>query len=502
MADIFISYKREDREWAKALAAVLERQGWSVWWDARIRGGSRFGKVISAELAKARCVIVLWSNRSIDSEWVLDEAQEGKNRDILVPLFIEKVTPPMGFRRIHALDFVGWSKSGDDHRIHSLVEDLNYILGPPPIQTIPPQNKAKIKKKPNEVQKPHQAIEQKGTSSKESVQQELITERRRSKQRVKGVQASSHTPVIQNDHSVKSQVNLQQASSERSLRAKWVGGALGVAVLIAIGFSNWPSLTGNGTSDVEGVTEAIEDWRSWAKTITRSGIEFVLIEPGEFDMGSDSEEASDDEQPVRRVHLTDAFYVGKTEITQAQWERVMGTTLEEQMELGGASALYGRGDQYPMYYVSWEDAQLFIERLNAEEGCDSCYRLPTEAEWEYAARAGTSTAYSFGDNASELGSYGWYSENSAHPVGEKLANGNGLHDMHGNVWEWVSDWYGEYENGTVTNPKGPTNGSYRVIRGGGWLLAPPGTCGRRIAAYSSPGFRDFDLGFRLVRTYP
>jgi formylglycine-generating enzyme required for sulfatase activity len=170
--------------------------------------------------------------------------------------------------------------------------------------------------------------------------------------------------------------------------------------------------------------------KTWRNSI---GIDFVLIAAGEFLMGSESGDS--DEKPVHRVRISKNFYLGKYEVTQAQWHAVMGDNPSR-----------FKGDTLPVEQVSWEDAQKFIERLNAQEG-GTKYRLPTEVEWEYAARAGTTTAYSFGDNPRPLGEYAWFSENfgnTTHPVGQKQPNPWGLYDMHGNVWEWVQDWYGPY----------------------------------------------------------
>jgi formylglycine-generating enzyme required for sulfatase activity len=151
--------------------------------------------------------------------------------------------------------------------------------------------------------------------------------------------------------------------------------------------------------------------------------------------------------------------------------------------------------------VSWDDAQDFINRLNQKEG-HKRYRLPTEAEWEYAARAGTTSTYSFGDDASQLGRYAWHGDNSGdttHPVGQKQPNAWGLYDMHGNVWEWVQDWYGEkyYSGSPSTDPRGPSSGSNRVSRGGCLIIvAPP--CRSAFRFGFSPGRRDGLLGFRLA----
>ena len=166
-----------------------------------------------------------------------------------------------------------------------------------------------------------------------------------------------------------------------------------------------------------------------------------------------------------------------------------------------------KGDTMPVEHVSWEDAQKFIERLNAKEGGPK-YRLPTEAEWENAARAGTTTAYSFGDNASQLGEYAWFSENSVstmHPVGQKKPNPWGLYDMHGNVWEWVHDWYSgdayKASTSTAVDPKGPSTGSSRVYRGGGWYLDAV-FCRSADRRNDAPGRHVINLGLRLLREVP
>ncbi|MDR0379376.1 MAG: formylglycine-generating enzyme family protein [Candidatus Accumulibacter sp.] len=193
------------------------------------------------------------------------------------------------------------------------------------------------------------------------------------------------------------------------------------------------------------------------------GMEFVLIPDGSFTMGANKnlEEAYDNEMPPHRVHISRPFYLGKHEVTQAQWMAVMDDNPSE-----------FKGRDNPVENVSWNDAQEFIRRLNAKEGTDK-YRLPTEAEWEYAARAGTTTRYSFGDDTSNIDRHAWYRGNSGdrtHPVGQKEPNPRGLYDMHGNVWEWVQDWYGEdyYAQSPASDPRGPVEGTHRVLRGGGW----------------------------------
>ena len=227
--------------------------------------------------------------------------------------------------------------------------------------------------------------------------------------------------------------------------------------------------------------------KTWHNSI---GMEFALIQPGEFMMGSDK--GNDDEKPMHEVRLSKPFYLGKYEVTQGQWQAVMGNNPSR-----------FKGDpNLPVEQVSWEAVQAFIRKLNAKED-GTTYRLPTEAEWEYAARAGTTTAYSFGDDPLLLGEYAWYSGNAkgkTHPVGQKKSNAWGLHDMHGNVWEWVQDWYSKpYPSGTVTDPQGPASGSIRVYRGGSWITHAR-YCRVSYRDDQSPGGRVVHLGFRLLRT--
>jgi formylglycine-generating enzyme required for sulfatase activity len=239
------------------------------------------------------------------------------------------------------------------------------------------------------------------------------------------------------------------------------------------------------------VTATLEAQSTPEKTLTNSiGMEFVLIPAGTFKMGSDT--GDQDERPVHQVTISKAFYMGKYEVTQGQWQAVMGSN---------PSASPGDAKR-PVDQVSWNEAQTFISKLNAMDGVQ-LYRLPTEAEWEYAARAGSTTIYSFGNDPKQLGEYAWYRGNSGrhtNPVGQKRPNAWGLYDMLGNVWEWVQDWDGKYPAGPVTDPQGPATGTYRMRRGCGWNNEA-NVC--RVAnRYSVIGYRDDFLGFRVVRMIP
>ena len=232
--------------------------------------------------------------------------------------------------------------------------------------------------------------------------------------------------------------------------------------------------TGGGTSTPSEFTNSI-------------GMEFVLVPAGEFHMGSAHEEAGSDASPVTRVRLSRAFYMGKFEVTQSQWEAVMGSN---------PAGFWACGADCPVDSVSWHDVQEFVRRLNQREDGPP-YRLPTEAEWEYAARAGSSGEL----DAAEIGRMAWHAANSdrrTHPVGQKAANAFGLYDIVGNVWEWVQDWYGPYRGGSVTDPTGPGTGSLRVARGGGYPQhAQSWVATIRVAFPAQVRYSDF--GLRLVR---
>ena len=213
----------------------------------------------------------------------------------------------------------------------------------------------------------------------------------------------------------------------------------------------------------------------------------VYVEGGTFTMGATSEqqEPGDDEKPTHRVSLS-SFYIGKYEVTQALWKAVMGSNPSN-----------WKGDNLPVENVSWNDCQTFLRKLNAMTGKN--FRLPTEAEWEFAARGGNrSRGYQY-SGSNVLSDVAWYYDNSrnkTHNVGTKAPNELGIYDMSGNVWEWCQDWKGSYSSSAQTNPKGPSSGFDRVFRGGCW--AGVAWFCRVAVRRSLPGSRDYFLGFRLA----
>ncbi len=226
-------------------------------------------------------------------------------------------------------------------------------------------------------------------------------------------------------------------------------------------------------------------------TITANGVTFTMVkvQGGTFQMGATAEQGSDAhsyEKPAHSVTLSN-YYIGQTEVTQALWQAVMGSNPSNR-----------KGDNLPVEEVSWNDCQQFITKLNQLTGRK--FRLPTEAEWEYAARGGNkSRGYKYA-GSNDLGSVAWYVGNSGsmtHPVGQKQANELGIYDMAGNVWEWCQDWYGSYSSGAQTNPTGPSSAFNRVYRGGcGYSNARD--CRVSIRSIDGPDSRYWNLGLRLA----
>ena len=246
-------------------------------------------------------------------------------------------------------------------------------------------------------------------------------------------------------------------------------------------------IVSKGTSGEEKVPE---------KIYTNSmGMRFVYIPPGTFIMGSPpGEPGRNNDETRHQVTLTKGFYIQAREVTQKQWKAVMGKN---------PSLFINCGDDCPVEQVKWNTVQEFIIKLNRLEGSDK-YRLPTEAEWEYACRAGSTTRFYFGDDEEKLPEYAWYGRDArgrTHPVGRKKPNAWGLYDMHGNVWEWCQDWYGDYPNRNIIDPKGPSSGDFRVLRGGAWYDL-------RLTRYFRSADRvckmpkdSLHAGFRLVRDF-
>jgi formylglycine-generating enzyme required for sulfatase activity len=287
--------------------------------------------------------------------------------------------------------------------------------------------------------------------------------------------------------------------------------------LIAVSDANYPSLDGLAPGSLEAQGRQRQTVQQLGLSLgvktRKTGIVFRLVPAGSFTMGSPpSEPGRESDETQHKVTLTKPFYCGKYEVTQGQWETVMGSN---------PSSFKNAGRDAPVEMVSWEDCQAFLKKLCQMEGvAEGTYRLLTEAQWEYACRAGTGGRFCFGDRNSDLHQYGNYCDrsntggyswqdkehddghNKTAPVGSYRANGFGLCDMHGNVWEWCEDWYAKYPSGSVTDPLVPRwAGNNPVSRGGSWLYSAR-YCRSAFRFARSPGDRDFFMGLRIARTIP
>ena len=372
------------------------------------------------------------------------------------------------------------------------------------------QERLRRQKEEEERQRKAQEAEEQGRKAREEREKQRKIEAEKKERDLQEQRAEEDRLRMRNEEIMRIQREKEKErigleNEKQSSGGKWVFGMIIIFAVLALGWYGTQDSSSTAISTpqktnpyVTTTPVAVDTSSSNQKTITNSiGMGFVLIQAGEFDMGSPSNEVGrdDNEGPVHRVKISNAFYMGKYEVTQKQWRDVMGS-----------SPSNFKGDNLPVESVSWNDIQEFIKNLNEKEGGGK-YRLPTEAEWEYSARAGTTTKYSFGDEESKLGDYSWYDANSGsktHDVGQKKPNPWGLYDMHGNVYEWVQDnLHGDY-NGAPTDGSSWEIGvsSLRVIRGGGWLFNAGG-CRSAIRRSYDPSLRNnYFLGFRLLMSIP
>ena len=444
MSDIFISYASEDRARVAPLAAALSRQGWSVWWDRSISAGRNFDEVIETELGAAKVVIVGWSRESVQSRWVRAEAQEGLDNNKLIPVFLDEVSPPLIFRSIQAINLVAWDGKETAQDFRKLVTDIGSILGP----TIP------------------------------------------------GSDFGNHAKTV---------TTAQPRETRRARPLKWLSAIAGL--LLAAGIAGYLYLQ-QGEDTIVNVSSSPDAKTSVARpalSVFRdtladgfTGPEMVMIPVGEFRMGDLQENGNSHERPVHRVRIAEPFAIGKYEITYEEYLYFATATGRPSPYDEG----WGRGRR-PVIDVSWEDAHAYARWLAAKTGAS--YRLPSEAEWEYVARAGSESAYWWGDevgnnhaNCTDCGSR-WDNQQTA-PVGSFAPNHFGLHDTAGNVAEWIQDcfldtYHRAFEDGSAQTVE---DCQRRVVRNGGWDSKPE-KIRSATRAWDKPLNRSNRTGFRLAR---
>jgi hypothetical protein len=388
MYDIFLSYSTTDRERLVPLFHALEQQGWSVFWDHRtIEIGEHWNRKIDRAIRACKCVVVVWSAASVESDWVLDEANIGRVRNILLPIQLEEVIIPVGFTMRQTGNFMGWNGKADHPEFVRLCNQIRTFVG----------EKA-------------------------------------------AVAPVASAPIITQPPK-----------------------------------PAWASTAGD------------DQYGHYADLNVKGVIQrFRQIKPGTFLMGSLlSEEGRFGSEIQHEVTLTQGFWLADTACTQALWQAVMGNN----------PAYFQDNPNNPVEKVSWDDVQVFIQKLNVSTA--GLARLPTEAEWEYACRAGTTSRYSFGKDITAQQVNFDRNKGQTVPVKSLPANPWGLYEMHGNVWEWCQDWYGEYPAEPVKDPQGVSAGVERVIRGGSWGSFG-GSCRSAYRGRRVPDVRLISLGFRLV----
>ena len=446
MSDIFISYKREDQATARKLADALEKESWSVWWDPKLRAGEHFDDVIEKALSEARCVIVMWSDRAVQSRYVRDEATYALDREKLVPVAIENVILPLRFRGLQTPSLLGWDGSKDASEFRRLVEDIAAIIGRP----VPEAGRKADEKNRNRI--------------------------------------------------------------EQEVRNSWqTYGPLAIALaVVLIVFSLifwWPNRPGPEQAEKleqpKEITAPGKVFRDQLKS-GDEGPEMVRVPAGSFQMGQGGGEG--DEQPLHSVRIRKPFTIGRYEVTSDeyyQFTRATGRKVADDQGWGGG--------RRPVINVAWYDAVEYTKWLSGQSG--KHYRLPSEAEWEYAARGGKETSYWWGQNwikgmanCSKTYLYtnddcGSQWEEKTAPAGSFKPNPFGLYDTAGNVWEWVEDcWHENYSGAPMDGSPWTSGGDcgVRVVRGGSWRNSPWELRSSYRFRFDAV-HRDDSIGFRLAR---
>ena len=568
MSDIFLSYAHEDQVRIKQLAETLEGQGWTVFWDRTIAAGHTWRSTIGMALETAGCVVVAWSEHSIHSHWVCEEAEDGQERHRLVPVFLDNVRPPLGFRSIHAANLARWDGKPSAAEFMHLVSSIAQIIGSPkqsPKQPLPEFNAVESatevgRNKPvlSEAERP--ALAGVSGNTRDQVP-ETVDKRPYSGLRLNEPETTVSKPTVK---AAESLVQPKPLKPGKQLRPYgWL-----MLILVLISLAGWwvfdgkkPSkttaqvgspLVNNPMAEADKAKEqaeqqalAAEEKRKQADAESQRleeanrkaaeaqqlaaeqakveqeakqkaaeatqpltvfqdklkdgslGPKMVWMPTGQFRMGNLSGKGEKNERPVHKVTISQPFAMGQTEVSFDEYDQFAKATQRSLPD----DKQWGRRNR-PVINVSWKDAVAYAEWLSKQTG--KPYRLPTEAEWEYTARAGTKTDYwwgnDIGNNRANCDGCGspWDNQQTA-PVGSFKPNAWGLYDTAGNVWEWVQDcWNGSYAGAPDNGAAWQTGEcAYRVLRGGSWI-----DFGRYVRSAGrirdEPDDGDDGIGFRLA----
>jgi formylglycine-generating enzyme required for sulfatase activity len=530
MSDIFISYTRKDQPAARKLADALERKGWSVWWDPKLRVGEHFDDVIEQALMESRCVIVLWSERSVQSRYVKDEAVFALQRNKLVPLAIDEVALPFRFETIHTPRFIDWNGSTTSQAFRQLIETVQGQLGPSPAEQEEAKRKAEEEQRLAEEEAQRKAEEERRRAEEEA--QRKAEEERRLAEEEAQRKAEEEQRLAEEEAQRKAEEERRRAEEEAQRKAE-------EEQRLAEEEAQRKAEEEQRIAEEEAQRKAEEEehreesdeerlespesvkvksrtkvrfnpgetFRDTLKDVS-NGPEMVVILAGTFLRAGIQGKGKKNERPVREVHIDKPFAMGKYPVTFEEYDKFAAAARRKKPNDRG----WGRGNR-PVINVSWKDAKAYAEWLSIETG--KRYRLATEAEWEYAARAGTTTAYWWGNEIKQdgkvwancLGCGSEWDEKQTSLIGSFEPNPWGLYDTAGNVWEWVEDcWHNNYAYVPIAIDEffwrdwkdGGGRFCRRVIRGGSWDDRPQRL--RSAARYwHFPVFGDFNVGFRLAR---
>jgi formylglycine-generating enzyme required for sulfatase activity len=562
MADIFISYATADRETAKALVGHLEGLGYSCWWDREISAGKQFRIIIDEEISKAKAVLVLWSTHANESHWVLDEAGEGLEQRKLIPAFIEDVKPSLGFRQIHARVLYDGDSIDQASDFDKLVADLRAKI-PDSEQaansetSVNTPHQTQSENQPPTILSPTQneipSISEKTISSPArrnsaallilgvvavgvvvstllfqmykrdgGVNNDIAAQQSRQIEALRQQVASlknTRDELAENEKQLaqarqagsdfakleKQLVSLKKESAVIKDKLKTAEAKLAThkETLIPPAVSTPPQAAKKPLQPTVSNSKYKpgEVFRDKFQDSSGEGPEMVIIPAGRFKMGDIQGHGEKVELPVHEVVIGQPFALSRYEVSFEEYDRFAKAASRELP----SDESWGRGSR-PVINVSWGDAQAYAQWLTEKTGHQ--YRLPSEAEWEYAARAGTKTDFWWGDdigknnaNCDGCGSQ-WDNKQTA-PVDSFKSNGFGLYDTVGNVWEWVQDCnhydYNNYNNGPKDGSAWESeNCGLRVLRGGSWYDGPQDVRSSN-RDWITPDIRNFGVGFRLAR---
>jgi formylglycine-generating enzyme required for sulfatase activity len=506
MPDIFLSYSRHDLERVRPIAEALEAEGWSVFWDRRIPAGKTWRQFIGEALADSRCVMVVWTKSAIESDWVIEEADFGKKRGALIPTRLDAVDPPLGFGAIQAADLLDWKGSSESPAFRVLLGDIKALLGEPEAGV------SEAAATPEESPPPERVATQEVTTPSTSAPEpQPVSEPPLAEDAAAAIQSTGSgmdTRQSGEREGPKSPAKIADLSSRKIVLWAIVGVAVFVVGAVYLSTGRPP--------------EAGSVFRDALKSGGK-GPEMVVIPAGEFRMGDIQGGGDADEQPVHKATVN-SFAMGKREVTVDEFRRFVeaesyktdaersgdgcyvwtGTTFESRAGASWRMPGFSQSDENPVVCVSWNDTLAYARWLSEQTG--KRYRLPREAEWEYAARAGSETKYWWGDDIGEnrancSGCGGQWDGKQTAPVGSFDPNAFGLYDTVGNVLEWTCSLYEDRYAGAEQKCADPGAAGRRVVRGGSWSNGPRDDRSADRGRNTADDRYD-NVGFRLAQDIP